>query len=97
MEQVTVVATIRAKPGKEEDVKKALLKLIEPTRAEAGCINYDLHQAVDDRSVFVFHENWTSRRDLDEHLAKPHLEEFMTVAENLLDEPVDIRVLTRIA
>ena len=34
------------KPGKTADLKKAL-PLIAPTRQEAGCINYDLHQAPD--------------------------------------------------
>lgn len=93
---VTVIATIKAKPGKEAATQKALLALIKPTRAEAGCINYDLHQLSDDPKVFVFHENWKSKEDLDEHLAKPHLVEFLGKVDDLLAEPVDIKLLDRI-
>ena len=44
MTQLTIVADIVAKQDKIELVKSELLKLIEPTLAEEGCINYDLHQ-----------------------------------------------------
>ncbi|MEI7534331.1 MAG: antibiotic biosynthesis monooxygenase, partial [Verrucomicrobiae bacterium] len=40
---VTVVATFQARPGKETELKNALIGLVAPTRKEAGCINYDLH------------------------------------------------------
>ena len=42
-QKLTVVARILAKEDKRELVKRELLKLIESTRAEEGCINYDLH------------------------------------------------------
>ncbi|UCF39016.1 MAG: antibiotic biosynthesis monooxygenase [Acidobacteriota bacterium] len=93
---VTVIATIKAKAGKEEATRKALMALIEPTRAEAGCINYDLHQLTDDSTVFVFHENWKTKEDLDQHLAKPHLVDFLGKVDELLAEPVDIKLLDRI-
>ena len=41
---LTIVARILAKEEKRELVKAALLKLIDVTRAEKGCINYVLHQ-----------------------------------------------------
>jgi quinol monooxygenase YgiN len=55
--KVTVIARFKAKPGMEETVEKEVLALIAPTRAEAGCINYDLHRAADDKSVFMLYEN----------------------------------------
>ncbi|MGE5239678.1 MAG: putative quinol monooxygenase [Chloroflexota bacterium] len=88
--KVTVVARIRAKAGKEELVREHLLALIGPTRAEAGCINYDLHQSAEEKGLFLFYENWVSRKALDEHLATPHLEGFKAVADEILAEPLDI-------
>ena len=38
--KLTVIAHIHAKAGQEAKVQEALLNLIAPTRAEAGCINY---------------------------------------------------------
>ena len=39
-----IVANIIAKADKVELMKTELQKLINPTRTEKGCVNYDLHQ-----------------------------------------------------
>ncbi len=88
--KVTVIAFHRAKPGKEQALREALLAVCAPTRAEKGCLNYDLHVSPDDPGLLVFHENWESEADLDAHLASPHIEAFRTVAGELLAEPPDI-------
>lgn len=88
--QVSVVARCQAKPGLEERVRGEILALVEPTRAEPGCINYDLHVATDDPAQFVLYENWTSQGELDKHLAMPYLERFKGLAEQLLAAPINI-------
>jgi quinol monooxygenase YgiN len=93
---LTVVATIRAKPGKEAALRQELLALIPSTRKEPGCINYDLHQAVDNPAHFLFHENWTSKQHLDDHLARPHLQAFPAKAPELLAEPPQITLWEKI-
>jgi Antibiotic biosynthesis monooxygenase len=60
--KVTVIAYHRAKPGQEQALRDALLAVCAPTRAEKGCLNYDLHVSPDDPGMLVFHENWESRR-----------------------------------
>lgn len=87
---VTVLARIYAKPGMEDETRKELEVLLEPTRAEAGCINYDMHWSADDPAQFMFYENWTSKQALDQHLATPHLKRFMELASRLLTKPVEI-------
>lgn len=89
-QSITVVARIKAKVGREEDVKKELTALIAPTRLEPGCLKYDLHQSSEDKSLFMFYENWAARKDLDEHLKMPYLQEFLGKAEKILAEPVEI-------
>lgn len=97
MSKVTVIATIKAKEGKSDEVRAELLKLIEPTRSEAGCINYDLHLTSDDANCFVFYENWKSKEDLDQHLATTYISAFINQADNLLSEPVEIKLLEMIS
>ena len=41
---VTVIAHMRAKPGKEQELREALEALIHPTSQEEGYVNYDLHE-----------------------------------------------------
>jgi quinol monooxygenase YgiN len=89
-ERVTVLARVRARAGKEAEVRRLLLALVAPSRAEAGCRNYDLHQSADDPTEFMFYENWTSRAALDAHLDMPYLDEFDAQAEALLAAPVEI-------
>ena len=42
-ELLTVIAYMKAAPGKREELRAALEALIEPTSQEKGYINYDLH------------------------------------------------------
>jgi quinol monooxygenase YgiN len=88
--QVTVIARFKAKPGRAETLKQEVMALVRPTRAEAGCINYDLHQAADDPSLLILYENWTSKKALDDHLAMPYLEAFKAKTDDLLADPLNI-------
>jgi quercetin dioxygenase-like cupin family protein len=44
MSQVTNLAFFSARHGQSEALGAALADLVEPTRLEAGCLNYDLHR-----------------------------------------------------
>jgi quinol monooxygenase YgiN len=57
MAKLTIVANITAKADKIDLVKTELEKLIDITRAEEGCINYDLHQDNENPAHFMFYEN----------------------------------------
>lgn len=93
---LTVVAQLKAKPGNEAQVREILLSAVAPSRKDAGCLNYDLHQGQDDPSVFVFHENWTSKAHLEQHLAKPELKAILGKIAPLLLEPPQILLLDKI-
>jgi quinol monooxygenase YgiN len=88
-DSLTVIAHVRAKPGQESRVRQLLEGLLAPTRAEAGCINYDLHQSQTDPALFVFYENWESEAHLDAH-ARSHIQSFRKLADETLAEPVQI-------
>ncbi len=94
---VTVIALVRAKPGNETELRQLLVSMVEPTRREAGCLNYDLHQSADDATRFVFHENWVSKADLDRHLASPHVTSVLSKVGPLLAEAPQITLWGKIA
>ena len=81
MAKLTIVANITAHPDKIELVKSELLKLIDITRAESGCINYDLHQDNENPAHFMFYENWESRDLWQTHMGAPHLAAYMAATE----------------
>jgi quinol monooxygenase YgiN len=96
-ELLSVVATMRAKAGKEQELRELLESLIEPTRAEDGNHTYALHQGAQDPAVFVFYENWTTQGHLDAHLGTPHLQAALPRIPELLDGDLVITPLQRIA
>jgi quinol monooxygenase YgiN len=73
---LTIVAQLKAKPGKEQELRQALQALVEPTRREEGLINYDMHVSNDDPGLFLFYENWRSRELWQRHMNSPHLQAF---------------------
>lgn len=85
MSQLTIVANIVAKADKVELVKAELIKLIAITRAEEGCLNYDLHQDNENPAHFTFYENWTSRELWQTHMGNTHLAEYMTATEGAVE------------
>ena len=88
--QVTVVAKIKAKEGMQEQVKAELSALLAPTRAEEGCLGYDLHQSADDPASFLFYENWAGPEALGAHAKSAHLLGFRDKAKDLLAAPLEV-------
>jgi len=88
---IRVVAHLYAKPEKVDELKAMLLGLLEPTRKEAGCIVYELHQNTADPSEFTFIEEWESDAALDAHLQSPHLQAAFPRVPELCASAPDIR------
>ncbi|WP_299668769.1 putative quinol monooxygenase [uncultured Ruegeria sp.] len=86
MAKLTIVANIKANPDNIDLVKAELIKLIDITRSENGCINYDLHQDNKNPAHFVFYENWESRELWQTHMGAPHLAAYMTETDGAVAE-----------
>ena len=76
MTPLTVIARLKAKDGCEDRLGVMLRALVTPTRAETGCITYDLHRSSDDPGLFIFYENWENRSLWEDHMKSPHLLDF---------------------
>jgi len=94
---ITVVAMFQARPGKEAELKNALIGLVALTRQEAGCLNYDLHSLPEDATRFLFHENWTSQAHLEAHLQSAHLKALLPRVDELCVAFPEIKIWERIA
>ncbi|MEM8676392.1 MAG: putative quinol monooxygenase [Cyanobacteria bacterium P01_G01_bin.67] len=83
--QLTILARIEAKKNSIDFVKSELLKLIEPTRKEDGCLQYDLHQDNDNSAIFVFYENWQNRELWQIHMNNKHLKAYMAATNGMIE------------
>jgi quinol monooxygenase YgiN len=86
MSKLTIVARIKADPDRIDLVKTELEKLIAPSRRDAGCLQYDLHQDNEDPSLFLFYENWESRELWQAHMNTRHLKDYKAATEGAVEE-----------
>ena len=92
---LTIIATIKAKSDKIEFVRSELEKLIPLTRAEEGCLTYDLHQDNHNPAHFVFYETWGSHDFFQAHLDSQHLTDYLAATDGAIEE-FTINQMTRI-
>ena len=85
VDQLTIIAKLKAKSGAEERLFEECRKLVGPTLAEEGCINYDMHRSVEDPGLIMFYENWTSRPLWERHMESQHLQEFSANTDDIVE------------
>jgi quinol monooxygenase YgiN len=88
--QITTIARLKAKPGAEARLEELLKSLIEPTRAESGCIDYTMHRDLEEPGAYYFYDNWRSQEDLDAHFETPHIKRVLEIAPDVLAEPLKL-------
>lgn len=69
---IQLIARIEAHPNQGEQLASIIEGVIAPSRAEAGCLTYQTHRAIDDSNVFYFYEQWRDQDAFDQHVASPH-------------------------
>lgn len=89
-ENIVLIARLKVKKESVEQAKQAALAIVEDSRAETGCLNYDFHQAIDDETVFIWHETWKSEAAIAAHGASKHFDAFSEQIKDLIDEPLQI-------
>lgn len=71
---VSAVVTVTAKPGMEKSLEELLRELVKRSRAEDGCISYDLQRDVHNHRTFVITETWENRATFEAHGVSPHID-----------------------
>lgn len=89
-EKIDLVARLKVKDDAVKEAKKAALAIVADSRAEKGNINYDIHQAINDATVFVWHETWASKAAIDEHFETQFFKDFFAKVEKFAAEPPQI-------
>jgi quinol monooxygenase YgiN len=89
-ENIVLIARLKVKKDSVEQAKQAALAIVEDSRAEKGCLNYDFHQAIDDETVFIWHETWENKEAIDAHGKSNHFDDFSRQIKDLTSEPLQI-------
>ena len=88
--EVIVIATAKAKPGKEAELEAALSEAAAPTRAQPGCLQFILYRPSTDRRTIIALERWRSEADHQKHLAGAHVQRLVAKFGDILAEPPSI-------
>jgi quinol monooxygenase YgiN len=72
-----IVVALYAKEGREAELRKSLIAVVEPSRKDEGNLSYDLFIDQNDPRRFVFVEHWASPEAQQHHHTKTdHIRRF---------------------
>jgi quinol monooxygenase YgiN len=83
---IILSVVLEAAPGREQELGSLLNSLVTPTRAEAGCLGYELNSSREKPGVFLFYEKFADQNALDAHVNSPHFQNFLKQREG--NDPV---------
>ena len=92
---VIIFASLTPRPGKEADLEALLRGMCQPSRAEAGCVTYNLFRKVDGGGYHFF-EIWNGQADIDAHRLEPHYKDFRARLGDLTEGPPQPLFLERV-
>ena len=90
-EDVHAIAVLNARPDKTEELNALLTSLLEPTRQESGCIQFDLLQNRETPREFAVVSQWHSEQAVQFHIRTAHAQLAMSRLPELLAAPLDLR------
>jgi quinol monooxygenase YgiN len=76
-------------PAKAMEFRAELLRVLDPTRAEAGCLAIQIFESLREPFVFAIHSEWVDEAAFDVHARLPHTVRFLEAAKRLLTHPVE--------
>jgi quinol monooxygenase YgiN len=85
-----VVAEVRAKAGKEDELRAITLPLVKQVRAEPNNLVYFLHEDRQAPGHFVFYEIFATQADFEAHNATPHVQAWFARLPELADGGVQV-------
>ncbi len=78
---IYLLAHLKSRPGNHPELMEAAKAMIAATRAEPGCILYDLNVSITDPQSMIFVEAWESREALTAHFEMPHMKVWQKASE----------------
>ena len=76
------------RPGREMEFREELLRVVEPSRAEAGCVGMRVFESIRKPVVFAIHSEWVDEAAFEVHAGLAHTVQFLGAVEELLMHPV---------
>jgi quinol monooxygenase YgiN len=88
---VSLHVFVRFEPlaGKDAEFRQELLRVVEASRAEIGCVAMRVFESLREPFVFAIHSEWVDEAAFELHAQLPHTVRFIAAAKRLLIHPVE--------
>ncbi|NNU66955.1 antibiotic biosynthesis monooxygenase [Rhizobium sp. WYCCWR 11152] len=86
----SVVAEVRAKPGKEAELRAVTLPLIDLVRSDPANLVYFLQENRETPGHFIFYEIFANEADFEAHNAMPYVKEWFAKLPELAEGGVKV-------
>ncbi|WP_118137952.1 putative quinol monooxygenase [Oceanicella sp. SM1341] len=96
MTEITLIARLVARRGREEALLGAIAVAVPAARAEDGCIAYEPHVLADTPGTVVMYERWRDQAAFEAHGAGPAFTALAAQFDGLLAEPLRLEFLRRV-
>jgi quinol monooxygenase YgiN len=83
-----IFARLEPKPGKELQLRDELMRIVEPTRAEPGCVRIHIYESTRGPAVYFIHSEWIDEPAFDAHVELPHTQRFIGAVDDLIAQPL---------
>jgi quinol monooxygenase YgiN len=93
---VVVVSHVDIGGGGKIDVPTLLRRVADASRAEPGCLRFDVTQHVMRANHFTVVEVWADQQALDRHVAAAHTKQYRDEVQPVSGSPLDERVYRRV-
>lgn len=90
---VRIFATIRPRPEFFDEAKTAILEIIPATRAEPGCVWFELYEGAEGSGTLHLWEKFQSESALESHYAQDYTKRVFDAYQNWLAQPVEVQRL----
>lgn len=92
---VHVMAHVEARPEAVDAVRSVFDALLAPSRAEPGCVDYQVFEDSTQPGRFVTVERWADGAAFDAHMASTHVAAAFAAAQDLLAQAPHIAAYRR--
>lgn len=77
---IYVIVTLTMRPDSLSSLSAEVDEIVSATRAEPGCLFYDLSISMADPDRWIFVEKWADREAHNAHLEQPHMKNWRQAA-----------------
>ncbi len=87
---IVFTATLTAKPGKEKELERALVDMVESVESEEGALAYVLHRSKEFPERFFFYEKYVDQKAWEFHDSTLYMKRLLEKLDSLLGEEIKI-------